>query len=234
MISINAEPFAAGVFDMDGVLLDSEPLHHSAVNQLLADEDRAPLSFEEYLPYMGTTDEYTWNDLIRRYRLQRPFAYYRERYDAVILDLYRRSSVLVSGAAVLLENLRGEHIRLAVASSSRSVWVETCLEALGVRDYFAAVVTGDMVTRSKPDPEIFLLAGERLGTPPPQCFAVEDSPKGVAAAVAAGMFTIAVATPYTRSSDTGAAQLRVQSLAQLDRALVRIRKRHSENGMRTI
>jgi len=213
---------------MDGVLLDSEPLHHEVVNQLLAAEGRGPLSFEDYAPYMGTTDEFTWTDLIHRFQLTKPFQHYRERYDDLILKRYRCSSVLAPGAAALLDGLRHDEVHLAVASSSRSLWVETCLEALGIRAYFQSIVTGDMVTKSKPDPEIFLLAAGRLGTQPERCFAIEDSPHGVAAAVAAGMFTIAVETPYTRDQDTRLADLQVHSLMELDSAVVRTSPRYPQ------
>lgn len=209
---------------MDGVLLDSEPLHHAAVNQLLADEGREALSFEDYAPYMGTTDEYTWTDLIRRYALAHPCSYYREKYDAAILDLYRRSSEIAPGARSLLEELRGLGIPLAIASSSRRDWVETCLDALAIRDCFDVLVTGDMVTRSKPDPEIYLLAAQRLATPPERCFAVEDSPHGIAAALAAGMLTIAVETPYTRGPGTEAADIRLPSLAAFGFSLLNLQK----------
>jgi HAD superfamily hydrolase (TIGR01509 family) len=206
----------AGIFDMDGVLLDSEPLHHQAVNELLNEEGKQALPFKEYVPYMGTTDEYTWNDLIRRYALAHPFAYYRDRYDAAILEHYRKMSQIAPGVQTLLSRLRERALPLAVASSSRTVWVETCLGALGIRGYFDVVVTGDMVQRSKPDPEIYLLAAERLQVSPSQCFAVEDSPNGIAAAVAAGMLTIAVETPYTRGQQTRAAQVQLGSLTEFD------------------
>jgi HAD superfamily hydrolase (TIGR01509 family) len=234
MMNAEAESLRAGIFDMDGVLLDSEPLHHEAVNELLADAGCAPLSFADYAPYMGTTDEFTWNDLIRRYKLPHRFDYYRERYDEVILRHYQESSVLALGAETLLDALQRENLTLAIASSSRAIWVQTCLEALGIGRYFATIVSGDMVRHSKPDPEIYLLAAERIGIQPRHCFAVEDSPNGVAAAVAAGMFTVAVSTPYTEDQDTGAAHLRVQALSELDSARLREGHRLLKNGMRTV
>jgi HAD superfamily hydrolase (TIGR01509 family) len=206
----------AGIFDMDGVLLDSEPLHHQATNEILAAEGCAGLSFDDYSPYLGTTDEYTWNDLIRRYELQRPLAYYRERFDAVILERYRQSSTIAPGVRALLDKLRARGLPLAVASSSRRCWVETCLAALGLRGYFDVLVGGDMVAHGKPDPAIYLLAAQRLGVPPERCFAVEDSPKGIAAALAAGMLTVAVETPYTHGQQTGAAHVHLRSLTDFD------------------
>src|SRR5215208_642893 len=188
--------FAATVFDMDGVLLDSEPLHHVVLNEVLAAEGRT-LSFDEYRPYIGTTLEYTWSDLIHRYHLAGPVEDYILRYDEGILESYRRHSVLAPGVRALLDLLAAKGVRRAVASSSRTSWVEAALETLDIRRDFELLVTGDMVTHSKPDPEIYLLAAERLGVDPRRCLAVEDAPKGVAAARAAGMTVIGVRTPYT-------------------------------------
>ncbi len=201
---------------MDGVLLDSEPLHHRAVNEILAQERKAGLSARDYVPYMGTTDEYTWKDLIRRFALDKPFSYYLGRYDETVLELYRSCSDLAQGAAALLAEIRGRGLGLAVASSSRREWVETCLTALGIRNQFNVVVTGDMVKHSKPDPEIFLLAARCLGVPVETCLAIEDSPNGIAAAAGAGMFTVALRTPYPTNGDVTGAQLKLDSLADLD------------------
>lgn len=210
----------AVIFDMDGVLLDSEPLHYQAVNEILAEEGGRGLPFADYLPYIGTTVEYTWNDLIERYRLPRPFIYYQDRYDSLILDHYRRSAVLAPGAAWLLAEFKARGLPLAVASSSRTAWVSTCLETLGVADFFDAIVTGDMISRSKPDPEIYREAAALVQTLAERCLAIEDAPKGIAAARAAGMVTVAVETPYTANEDTSAAQIHLRSLADFDLSLL--------------
>jgi HAD superfamily hydrolase (TIGR01509 family) len=208
------QPFpVAAVFDMDGVLLDSEPLHHVVLNQALAPEGRS-LSFDEYKRYIGTTLEYTWSDIIERYGLRGPLDRYVAAYDDGILESYRRHSVIAPGARALLELLRARGLRLAVASSSRTSWVEACLETLGVRDFFAVVVTGDMVTHSKPDPEIYLLAARQLDVEPRTCLAIEDAPKGVASAHAAGMTVVAVRTEYTAHLELPGAAVVLDSLEQ--------------------
>jgi beta-phosphoglucomutase len=194
--NLSPVPYAAVVFDMDGVLLDSEPLHHEVLNAVLAAEG-CELSFEQYRPYIGTTLEYTWTDLIERLSLTGPIASYIARYDEGILEGYRRHSELAPGAYALLETLTRLGIRRAVASSSQTSWVETCLQTMGVRDFFEVVVTGEMVTRSKPDPEIYRLAATRLDVDPTRCLAIEDAPKGVLSARAAGMTVVGVRTPYT-------------------------------------
>lgn len=210
----------AGVFDMDGVLLDSEPLHHAAVNEVLEEDGRVPLSTDEFARYLGTTDEYTWEDLVVRRHLEAPIAHYRERFDTRIVEQYRQHSTVSPGVRELLVALRAYDLPLAVASSARTHWVETSLNALGIRDFFTVVVSGEMVQRGKPDPEIFLAAARALDAHPENCFAVEDSPKGVLAARAAGMLTIAVETPYTRDYPLQGSHLRISSLDEFDLSIL--------------
>jgi HAD superfamily hydrolase (TIGR01509 family) len=210
---------AAVVFDMDGVLLDSEPLHHVVVNDLLAAHG-VRLDADQYRAYLGTTLEYTWEDLIRRYDLPGTIDDYRARYSDAILASYRRHSVPAPGAPALVAGLRERGLKLAVASSSRTVWVETALAALGLDGAFDVVVTGDMVTRSKPDPEIYLLAAARLGEAPARCLAIEDAPWGVAAARAAGMTVVAVRTAYTAQLPLEGADVVLDDLTQFDYRIV--------------
>jgi HAD superfamily hydrolase (TIGR01509 family) len=209
----------AVIFDMDGVLLDSEPLHHDVVNELLS-QDGVRIDAEHYRGYLGTTLEYTWEDLIRRFGLGRTVDHYRSRYDDAILESYRRYSVPAPGALELVRGLRQRGLKLAVASSSRTLWVETALEKLGLGEAFDTVVTGDMVTRSKPDPQIYLLAAERLGVDPARCLAIEDAPKGIASARAAGMMVVAVKTEYTAHLSLDGAAVVLDDLTQFDYGMV--------------
>lgn len=210
----------AVVFDMDGVLLDSEPLHHDVLNQVLATEGCA-LSFDEYRPYIGTTLEYTWSEVIRRFSLAGPIDRYILRYDEAILEGYRRHSIIAPGVRALLDLLTERGLRRAVASSSRTSWVETALETLGIRSDFELIVTGDMITHSKPDPEIYLLAAQQLQVDPSTCLAVEDSPKGAASASTAGMTVIGVRTDYTAHLPLEGASVVLNSLEEFTPELLR-------------
>src|SRR5919202_3369175 len=103
----------AVVFDMDGVLLDSEPLHHIVVNDLLA-EHGVQLDADSYKSYLGTTVEFTWADLIKRYSLPGSVDGYRSRYNEAILESYRRHSIPAPGALELVAGLRARGLKLAV------------------------------------------------------------------------------------------------------------------------
>jgi HAD superfamily hydrolase (TIGR01509 family) len=209
----------AVIFDLDGVLLDSEPLHHRAANAVLIEDGRPPLSRAEYTRYLGTTDEDMWHDLRATRKLTRPQEHYVLRFDAHVLAAYRKHATAAPGAVDLLDWLTARGLPLTVASSSRARWVETCLHTIGIRRYFDRVVGGDMVAAGKPDPEIFLLAARQLRAEPARCVVFEDSPAGVAAASRAGMRTVAVCTEYTPPGMVQGADFTVNSLAEVSRAL---------------
>jgi beta-phosphoglucomutase len=209
----------AVIFDLDGVLVDSEPLHHAAVNAVLAEDGHPPLSVAEYGRYLGLTDEDLWNEVRALRGLGRPHEYYLSRFDRHVLAEYRQHATAAPGAVDLLDWLTACGLPLAVASSSRVQWVETCLDAIGLRRYFDRIVGGDMVTRGKPDPEIFLVAAHQLRAQPARCVVFEDSPAGVTAASTAGMYTIAVCTAYTPPGLAHGAHFTVNSLAEVSHAL---------------
>ena len=180
---------------MDGVLVDGEPLHFQAVNELLATEGKS-ISLEDYKPYMGTKTG--WADMIRDFGLSKPREHYFETYREMILESYRANSRPLPGAVELVQALNRANVRIGVASSSILPWVEACLQRLGLAGAFASVTTGSDVVEGKPDPEIYLLAAARLGAEPARCLAFEDAPAGILSAKAAGMECWAVRTEYTR------------------------------------
>jgi HAD superfamily hydrolase (TIGR01509 family) len=197
---------------MDGVLVDGEPLHFQAVNELLVQDGRS-LSLDDYRPYMGTKSG--WTELIRDFGLERSEEYYAPRYMDLILAQYREKSVPLPGAVELVAALRRTGVRVALASSSIAPWVEACLERLGLASQFDPVVTGSDVSEGKPSPEIYLLAARRLAVEPRVCLAIEDAPAGVTSAKAAGMTCWAVRTPYTEGLDLPGADRVFESLLQI-------------------
>jgi HAD superfamily hydrolase (TIGR01509 family) len=190
---------------MDGVLVDGEPLHFQAVDELLGEEGRA-ITFEQYQPYMGTKSG--WAELIDQFGLAHPHAYYADRYRDLMAARYRERSEPLPGACQLVHGLRAAGMPLGLCSSSILPWVEACLDRIGLTGAFDAVVTGSEVDQGKPAPDIYLLAAERLGYAPERCLAIEDAPAGVASASAAGMTCWAVRTEYTQGLDLpGAARV---------------------------
>jgi HAD superfamily hydrolase (TIGR01509 family) len=198
---------------MDGVLVDGEPLHFAAVNELLAGEGRS-LSLEEYLPYMGT--KAGWTEFVRDFGLRHDSQHYARRYHDIVMRQYEEHARPLPGAVELVQSLRQRGVRLGLASSSAAPWVAACLASIGLSGAFDAVVTGSDVTNGKPHPEIYLSATGRLGADPRASLAIEDAPAGVAAAVAAGMTCWAVRTEYTRGLDLPGAEREFGSLREVD------------------
>lgn len=182
---------AAVIFDMDGVLLDSEPLHYEAVRQIL-EEQGVEFPLEDYFRYLGTTLTSTWDDLCSRYPIAMPFEQFEARYNADVLAQYEAGAPLIPGAMELVQQLSAAEVPIAVASSSHRQWVEAALSGAGLREYFDQTTAGDEVSEGKPSPEIYLKAAAKLGFAPEDCIAVEDAPAGVESAAAAGMRVVLV------------------------------------------
>lgn len=207
--------FGAVVFDMDGVLVDGEPLHFRAINELLGEEGKS-ISLEAYKPYMGT--KAGWRDMAADIGLKLPADSYSGRYDDLILEQYRNASVALPGAITLVRALQEANIPIAVCSSSRRTWVETCLEKIGILDAFDVTVTGGDVEHGKPAPDIYLLSAERLSLHPELCLAIEDAPAGIQSATAAGMTVWAVRTEYTEGLDLPPNDRELRSLEEINLA----------------
>ena len=207
--------FEAIVFDMDGVLLDSEPLHFEALTAVLA-ADGLRLSITEFQTFIGTTTRAMFATLIDRYGLPRLSSEYIALYDAEILRILGQPHPPAPGAIDLLATARTCGLRVGLASSSRRVWIDATLRSIGLEGTFETIVSGDDVTHSKPDPEIYLAAAARLAIAPDRCLAIEDSPNGATSAHRAGMQVIGVRTPYTAHLRLDGVLYIVNSLTEVD------------------
>jgi HAD superfamily hydrolase (TIGR01509 family) len=207
--------FEAVIFDMDGVLIDSEPLHFAVLSELLADAGLV-LTRAENEQFIGTTSEAMFSTLIARHGLSGTVDEYIARYDDMLVRVLREPHAPAAGVSALIARLRELGMRLAVASSSRRAWVEATIRSLGLADAFDVVVSGDDVERGKPDPAIYVLTAQRLGVAPERCMAIEDSPNGVHSARLAGMTVLGVRTEYTAHLHLDGVARTVDSLAELD------------------
>lgn len=187
--------FQAVIFDMDGVLTDSEPRHLRALNRLLS-EFGIELTPQHYTSLTGHSGIYTWRWLSEHFRIPATFDEWRDRYDPIIVSLLSEPAETLPGVRELMAEVRRRNLRMGVASTSRTSWVAAALGSLGIRDRFDAIVTGDMVEHGKPAPDIYLLAAAQLDVPPESCLVIEDSAPGIESAKAAGMFVVQLrATP---------------------------------------
>ena len=210
----------AVIFDLDGVLVDSEPRYAIALNRVLERERSEPLTEDENRGLIGTTVEDTWNAIKEMRSLTKPFEYYVDIYSPTLIEIFRAELELQPGAMDVVRAVRDRGLPLGLATSSRRAWVDVKLEVVGVNGMFDAVVTGDEVQKGKPSPEIYLSVARLLDVPPSECLAIEDSPSGVASAMTAGMYTVAVRTESTAGLDVSLANTVIESLEQFDMGLL--------------
>ncbi len=207
----------AVIFDMDGVIIDSEPLHARVESEYFR-ELGLELSQEEHESFLGTSSRTMFSELKDRYGLKLPveemIAEERRRYLAALLEA---PLPVIPGIPVLVRELAADGFRLAVASSSPREQIDAVLDRSGLGGLMSAKVSGDDVAESKPDPAIFLKAAGELDVPPSSCWVIEDSTNGVAAAVRAGMKVVGYKAPEAPAQDLSAALAVVDSIEDAGR-----------------
>lgn len=209
----------AVIFDMDGVLIDSYAAHFVGWSQMYRELD-VPYTEADFAADFGRTSR---DILFRRFGTELPDARIREldeRKEALFRDSLRRNFTPMPGARDLIEALAVAGFRLGVGSSAPPANIELCLNLFGCFDRFGAIVTGQDVTRGKPDPQVFLLAAEKLDVTPPNCAVVEDALHGVEAANRAGMASIALTGTATREQLSHARNI-VDNLIELTPEAIR-------------
>lgn len=211
--------YRAVVFDMDGVLVDSEPAFFDGVNQVLAEEGRH-IEWERYERLLGTSVEDTWRGISSMLGLRGDLHDYIRRYGEALLNCLRRPHPPLPGVLALLDELDGRDVPYALATSTWDAWADAILEGAGLRGRFRAVVTGDQVRREKPAPDLYLKAAAALAVPPEACIAVEDTPPGIAAAKAAGMYAVQVRAASTAFPPIEGADQVIDTLEYFPIALV--------------
>jgi HAD superfamily hydrolase (TIGR01509 family) len=205
------------IFDLDGVLIDSEGLHFEAYAQVLR-RFGVEISAAEYgreWTHTGRGPEYA----VRQYRLPLQPDELRRLKAPVYHDLLRRDVVLMPGARAVLERLRGS-FGLALATNSNAEDTAFVLDRFALLPFFDAVVTRAHYDEAKPAPDAYLAAAERIGCAPGRCVAVEDSQRGILSATAAGCRTIAIPHSFTTADDFTAASRVVGGLDDVTVALL--------------
>ena len=181
MTAMPCPTLEAVVFDMDGVLVDTEPLHYATACALVAPRELAMTDYERFI---GTHGFVAW--LHETYRI--PEDEIRARSSALFFEQLEATGLEpMPGASRLIETVRQRGLATAVVTMTQPDWTEATLRAAGLRDYFEVVITVRDVEHGKPAPDLYLHAARRLGVDPACALAVEDSVHGLASASAAGM-----------------------------------------------
>jgi HAD superfamily hydrolase (TIGR01509 family) len=197
----------AVVFDMDGVLIDSEPVWERVRRRFVADRGgHWPADAQDRMMGMSTAE---WSAYISAdFGIGRTPRQVAEQVIAAMAAEYEKHLPLLPGAIDAVRSLSG-HWPLAVASSSPRSLIETVLSTADLGSAFAAVVSSEEVPRGKPAPDVYLAAAERLSVPPTSCAAIEDSSNGLRSAAAAGFTVIAIPRPEYPPAPDALAQARL-------------------------
>ena len=184
-------------FDMDGVLIDSQPLHYELDMQVLRDAGY-PAKLSTVTPYTGMSNPDRWPKYKKDLSLQVTPERLIEMAEQAMRDLFTKADLTaIDGIPALLQKIKEAGICCGVASSSSHELIILVLEKIGVKQYFNFIVSGEDVTKGKPAPDIYMKAAEKANTAPKRCIAIEDAPAGILAAKNAGLKCIAYRNPST-------------------------------------
>ncbi|MCX6236490.1 MAG: HAD family phosphatase [Bacteroidia bacterium] len=183
----------AVIFDMDGVLVDSEPIHVE-IEKKLFDNLGIDVADVVHRSYMGASNEFMYLDLKTRFNLQESIGELIEHDEVFRCDYLKHTTVIKinEGVISLLGEIKTAGLKLAVATSSSPAIALIILNRCEILSYFDTIITTSEAGKSKPSPDVYLLAAQRIGVAPANCIVFEDSPNGLLAAKSAGMYCVAI------------------------------------------
>jgi HAD superfamily hydrolase (TIGR01509 family) len=205
----------AVIFDMDGVIIDSEPAHLRVCLELFK-KLNIDLSEEEYGRFIGVSNTSMWTTLKQMYGLAQTIQELAEQQARANIDDFKNGDDKpMPGILELLSNLKKEGIKIGLASSSPLETINLILEKFEIKDYFDAVVSGEGLKGGKPAPDIYHLSVSRIGKSPEACLAIEDSFAGIQSAKAAGLYCAGLRTIHVKEELLDNADLKISSLAEI-------------------
>ncbi|MGH2638486.1 MAG: HAD family hydrolase [Rhabdochlamydiaceae bacterium] len=206
------------LFDVDGLMIDSEPLHFQAYKQVLADFG-IEFTMEHYLQVWGSDKDMCLR-IVESFKIPLSWQELLDRKNELFRKSFIHQVTPKKGLLELLLQLKGKYFT-AVVSSSQLHEINTVLKTIGVTQFFSKIISAESVEHGKPSPDCYLLAAEKLGVVPADCLALEDSPKGVAAAKAAGMACWAIPGGEMKNQDFSVADKILESLTEVYTTLKR-------------
>jgi len=204
------------IFDMDGVLVDTEPIH-IAVEREIFNLLNIDVSEIYHHTFVGRSSKEMWADIRLNYKLDHTIeqltALKREKY----MDHLERleEMPIIPGVKDFLQYLTLDGKVLALASSSALPNILYIIKRCGIKDYFSVIVSGNDLPRSKPDPAIFLLTAQKLGITPADCLVIEDAEAGISAAKSAGMRCLGYKGLSYMGQNISAADVVIEDFLQL-------------------
>lgn len=212
----------AVLFDMDGVLVNTEPVHYRMWKEAFYNRG-LEVSYDVYKGCIGTTDNYLmdliWDHYGRDFRGDKKLLEERMAIEERVPK--EESYPEMPGVREMLRGLHEAGFLLAIASSSPVSRIETAVDHLGVRQYFSLLNSGENVARSKPAPDIYLDTAKKLGVEPAECVVLEDSENGTLAAVSAGMTCVGLRNPDSGDQNLERAKAAIRELKEFTPELIR-------------
>jgi beta-phosphoglucomutase-like phosphatase (HAD superfamily) len=209
---------SAVIFDMDGVIIDSEPRHERAFLDVFAQMGYGQTHGIQFEQYLGRSDRAVWLDFIAQHNPKWTLDELTAWKQNHIIEIIRREQPIFDGLPELVAKLAPRY-RLAVASGSVHPVIDEVLAMKSLRRFFPVVVSTQDVAHGKPAPDVFLRAAELLGVAPAACCVIEDSAAGVTAARAAGMTAIAITNTLPAEKLTHAHHV-VRTYGEVERLLL--------------
>jgi HAD superfamily hydrolase (TIGR01509 family) len=212
------KPPQAVIFDMDGVIVNSEACHERAFWEVVNELGYGPSYSLDFSAYVGRSDRALWLDFIALKRPSQDLGELLAMKTRRVVEFVRRERPLFSGLMELVEKLAAE-FPLGLASGSDRTIVDEVLKLENLGRFFSAVVSDSEVPKGKPAPDIFLRAAELLGVVPGVCWVIEDSKPGITAGLAAGMRVIAITNTHGAEELSHATHV-VGGYAEIERLLL--------------
>lgn len=204
------------IFDMDGVLVDSEYTYFQSKSQILSEAGHE-VEDSYHFQFMGTTSDYMWEKMKQEFSLPLSVAEYIQQMTALRQAIIKRDGIrVIPHVQEFVKGLSQAGLKLAVASSSSLAEIKVNLAEIGLSEYFSEVVSTEEVEHSKPAPDVYLAAAERIGIVPENCLGIEDTKNGTGAVRNAGMVCVGFANPAFPKQDLAFADRVVSSFSELD------------------
>ncbi|KFF24490.1 HAD family hydrolase [Chryseobacterium vrystaatense] len=207
----------AVLFDMDGVIVDTEPLHRKAYFKTF-NELGITVSEDLYTSLTGASTKRVAETLIGKYNLTQTYETIAAIKRAHFKDYFDNDEEfdLIPGVRELIKHYHESGIKLILASSATMITINMVFEKFGLEQYFSGKISGAALKESKPHPEVFLLAAEMAEEPAENCMVIEDSTNGILAASRAEIFCAAYRSPHSKNQDYTLADIVVSDYEELE------------------
>ncbi|MGV3459421.1 MAG: HAD family hydrolase [Flavobacterium sp.] len=205
------------IFDMDGVIVDTEPVHYYAYRQHFTDLG-IDVSDEMYATFTGNSTKNVYQRLKDTFLLEHEVEHLVNRKREIFNRAFdeKEELAMLDGVFELIENLHDNGMQLILASSSAKVTIERVFGRFALHKYFSHIVSGEDFPKSKPHPAIFLKAAELSGDDVSECIVIEDSTNGVEAAKAAGIYCIGYNSFHSKLQDLSKADMVISHFQELN------------------